>query len=85
MLSELEAITEVVRTYEVGHIVSSLEPRNIAAAINTMLSDRAALADMHYNALKAAQNSLCWEQESSKLIQLYQDIGKSAGKTRYLK
>ncbi len=85
LTSELEAITEVVRTYEVGHIVSSLEPRNIAAAINTMLSDRAALADMHYNALKAAQNSLCWEQESSKLIQLYQDIGKSAGKTRYLK
>ena len=85
LTSELESIAEVVRTYEVGHIVFSLEPRNIAAAINTMLSNRAALAVMHYNALKAAQNSLCWEQELSKLIQLYQDIEKGAGKTRHLK
>lgn len=84
LTSELEAITEVVRTYEVGQIVSSLEPRNIAAAINTMLSDRAALGDMHYNALKAAQNSLCWEQESSKLIHFYRDIQQRAGKTGHV-
>lgn len=85
LTSSLEAITEIVRTYEVGQIVSSLEPRNIAVAINTMLANRAALADMHYNALRAAQNSLCWEQEASKLIQLYQDMGQSAGRTRHLK
>ncbi len=83
LTSSLDAIAELVKDYEVGHIVSSLEPQNIAAAINTILADREALRDMRYNALKAAQSEFCWEQEYPKLIHFYQDIWQRASKTKH--
>ena len=74
LTSPLDAVTEVIRTYDVGQIVSSLAPADVASAINTMLADPAALARMRRNALDAAQYKLCWEKETSHLIQLYHDI-----------
>ncbi len=72
--SSLEAMVEVINGYDVGQILSSLEPADIGAAINSMLADPAALARMHDNALTAARQELYWEKESTKLIQLYQSI-----------
>jgi glycosyltransferase involved in cell wall biosynthesis len=74
LTSELDAVVEVIRTYDVGQIVSSLAPADVGAAINTMLADRVALARMRRNALEAAQQDLCWEKESRRLIHLYHDI-----------
>ncbi len=73
--SQLDAVAEVIRTYDVGQIVSSLAPTDVGAAINAMLADSAALARMHCNALNAAQQKFLWEKESSQLIGLYQEIG----------
>ena len=42
--------------------------------MNTMLADQAALARFGANALAASKHELCWEIESQRLIQLYQDI-----------
>ena len=72
--SPLDAIAEVLKTYNVGQIVSSLAPADVAAAINIILADRAALARMRLNALEAAKHELCWEKESLQLISLYQKI-----------
>lgn len=69
--SELEAVSEVIKTYNVGHVVSPLAPEDIAAAISAMLTDRVALARMRRNALYAAQHIFCWEKEKEQLIQLY--------------
>ena len=74
LASPLEAITDVIRAYDIGQIVSSLVPADVAAAINTLLADVAPLARMRRNALEAAQYDLCWEKETNSLIQLYQDI-----------
>ena len=71
--SQLEAIVEVIRTYDVGEVVPSLEPTAIATAINTMLVDTAALDRMHRNALRAAHDC-CWEQDSQHLISLYRKV-----------
>ena len=73
LTSELDAVVEVIKTYDVGRIVSSLSPEDVASAINTMLADRSALTRMHGNALKAAQDC-CWEKDSQQLINLYQKI-----------
>jgi glycosyltransferase involved in cell wall biosynthesis len=72
--SQLPAIAEVINTYDVGQIVSSLVPAEIAAAINAMLEDQAALERMHRNALEAAQHELSWEKEQRKLLRLYYDL-----------
>lgn len=72
--SQLEAIVEIIKTYDVGQIVTSFEPEAIGAAINTMLADNTALQRMSQNALEASKNELNWEKESTKLINLYKNI-----------
>jgi len=74
LATSLDAVADVLRTYDVGRIVSSLKPEDIGAAINEMLADRDALASMRRNALEAVQHDLCWEKERQQLIRLYQDI-----------
>ena len=70
----LDAVTDVLHSYNVGRIVPSLNPEDIGAAINEMVADRDTLASMRRNALEAAQHDLCWEKESHQLLRLYQDI-----------
>jgi glycosyltransferase involved in cell wall biosynthesis len=74
LASRLDAVTEVIKIYEVGQIVSSLAPTDVGAAINAMLADGDALARMRRNALNAAQQDLCWEKESKRLIHFYREI-----------
>ncbi len=73
LASQLAAVSEVIRTYNVGRLVSSPTPADIGAAINSMLADRNALERMHHNALCAAKE-FCWEKESQHLIQLYRKV-----------
>lgn len=70
--SQIEAISNVISTYEVGQVVTSLAPEDIAKAINTLMADHTSLARMRRNALYAAQQVFCWEKEKEKLIALYQ-------------
>lgn len=72
--SQLEAVVEILQSYDVGRIVVSTEPRDIGAAINAMLADQVALAHMSSNALQAVKHDLCWEQERNQLIRLYERI-----------
>ncbi len=74
LTSPLEAVVEIVNSYQVGRVVSSLDPREVGQTINTMLADRAELARFRVNALAASERELCWEVESQRLIQIYQDI-----------
>jgi glycosyltransferase involved in cell wall biosynthesis len=74
LTSELEAVVEVIKTYDVGQVVSSLAPADIGAAINNMLADPVALASMRRNALDAAQYVFNWEKEKQQLFRLYHEI-----------
>jgi glycosyltransferase involved in cell wall biosynthesis len=74
LASSLDAISDIVRTHEVGQIVSSLSPEDVGAAINAMLSDQVTLARMRRNALEAARHEFHWEKESQKLVRLYHEI-----------
>lgn len=79
LASRLEAVSEVIRTYNVGQMVSSLTPEDIGAAINAMFADPDALDRMRRNALEVTRHELCWEKEKSHLIHLYQDILERRG------
>jgi glycosyltransferase involved in cell wall biosynthesis len=72
--SELDAVKEVIKTYNVGQVVSSLAPADVGAAITAMLSDPVALAEMRQHALDAARQEFCWEKEKQRLLQFYQNI-----------
>lgn len=72
--SALDATSEVIKSYDVGQVVSSLTALDVGSAINTMLADGDTLARMRMNALEAAQHELCWEKESDQLIALYRKI-----------
>ena len=74
LATQLDAVEEIIQTYDVGRIVPSAESKDIGAAINAMLADREALTRMSRNALEAAERDLCWEKESKQLICLYQEI-----------
>lgn len=79
---EVDSIANVLRTHDVGLVLSSLEPSAIAAGINTMLADREALARMQRNALEISQNEFNWEKESPRVIRLYREILALQGEER---
>jgi glycosyltransferase involved in cell wall biosynthesis len=74
LTSPLEAIVDVIKTYDVGQVLSSLAPADIGEAINRMLADPVGLARQRSNALEAARNEFYWEKERLRLIHLYQGI-----------
>jgi glycosyltransferase involved in cell wall biosynthesis len=74
LATPLDAVSDILRTYDVGQIVSSLLPADVGAAINAMMADAAACERMRHNALSAAQRELCWEKERQQLITLYSRI-----------
>ncbi|HZO72849.1 MAG TPA: glycosyltransferase [Ktedonobacteraceae bacterium] len=69
--SPVPAIVEVVKQYDVGCIIPSLAPKDVGDAINTMLEDQEALLRMRENTGRAAREC-CWEEDSVRLISLYQ-------------
>lgn len=74
LTSELGAVVDIVERYDVGQVVRSVEPGAIAAALNALLADDAALQRMRQNALESAKNELNWEKDSLQLVRLYEDI-----------
>jgi glycosyltransferase involved in cell wall biosynthesis len=79
LASPLGAITEVIKTCDVGQVLPSLAPVDVGAAINAILADRAALESMRRNALEVAQHEFCWEKERVQLIHLYHRVLGSSG------
>lgn len=74
LASSLPAVEEVIKTYDVGRVLSSLDPAAVAAEIEAMLIDRARLDLMRRNALDAAQDEFKWEKERHQLLHLYETI-----------
>jgi glycosyltransferase involved in cell wall biosynthesis len=74
LASPLDAVAEVLTSADMGRIVSSLEPRAVAAAINGLLADEAGRARLRDNALRAAREVFRWELEQSTLVALYQRL-----------
>jgi glycosyltransferase involved in cell wall biosynthesis len=74
LASPLVAIADVLRSYDVGRVVSSMEPSDVGQAIGAMLADSEALARMRRNALQATRQELCWEVEQQRLLSLYASL-----------
>ena len=74
LASPLRAIAEIIEANDVGQVLNSLEPIDVAESINALLADKEGLARMRRNALIAAQQEFHWEKERTRLLGLYRDI-----------
>jgi glycosyltransferase involved in cell wall biosynthesis len=74
LTTPLDAVVELVRRYEVGWEIASMEPQVVAQAINGMLADPIELARMRANALAACKQDLRWDVEKGTLVALYQRV-----------
>ncbi len=62
LVSDLPEIKKIVEGYEVGIVVKSHEPKEIAASIKKLISDKSLYAHFAVNTKNAA-NELTWENE----------------------
>ncbi len=67
-ISDLPEMSQLLRQYDLGRTIAAVEPKAIAAAVNSL--DRGAIALYKRNALAAAQE-LNWERESEKMVSHY--------------
>ena len=72
--SQLDVVADIIKTYGVGQVISSLEPAAIGQAINEMLVNPIALTQMGHHGREAVQHEFSWEEEQKKLILLYRNI-----------
>lgn len=71
-VSDLPVLREIVTTHGVGVVFDTASPAQMAATLNRIT--RQDLIRMKASALKAARETYNFEQESAKLIKIYQDI-----------
>ncbi len=71
-VSDLPVLREIVTTHGVGVVFDTASPAQMAATLSQITQQD--LIKMRANALKAAKETYNFEQESTKLIKIYQDI-----------
>jgi glycosyltransferase involved in cell wall biosynthesis len=75
--SNFPALSSVVEGYNLGKTCNPEDPRDIAAAINWILSDKERYSELRKNARKAAK-VFNWENEAEKLRDIYERLKNSS-------
>lgn len=70
--SRLPEMQRLIEQHEVGVTFEPGNPADMAGAINRLLKDPDAIAEMKQNARLASQQELNWGAESQKLLKVYQ-------------
>jgi glycosyltransferase involved in cell wall biosynthesis len=78
LASPLDAVAEILTTYDAGRVVASLEPQAVAEAISALLADEGARRRMRENGWRAAREEFRWELEQRTLVALYQRMFSQA-------
>ncbi len=69
--TELDAVADILRRYDVGVVIPSTVPEVVGKAISATLADTPGRMRMRRNALAASQGDLRWEVEQERLVALY--------------
>lgn len=72
--SNFPDLKQIVEGHKLGVTLDPASPRDIARAIDYVLSDKDRYEEMRRNALEAAK-IFNWENESRKLLALYEGLG----------
>lgn len=73
VINNLEGMATLNQCYEIGYIADNY--KDMAEKIDKLLSDPADYAQKVTN-MRRAQQELCWENQESKLVELYQRVLK---------
>ena len=73
LASDLPEVRKIVEGYDVGMIISSHDPVEIANALMKMIADTDSMARWKKNAIHAS-GELNWEKEQRVLINFFQEI-----------
>ena len=76
LASDLVEIRAIIEQYQVGEIVSNMEPSYLSQKMANFLNNESKLAEYKRNALKAAEE-LCWEKEKIKFEQVISNVVKA--------
>ncbi len=71
--SNFPELKKIIEGYGIGKTFDPEDPKDIAASINYILSDRQRLETMHNNSLQAAK-IFNWSNEAKKLLTIYSDL-----------
>jgi glycosyltransferase involved in cell wall biosynthesis len=73
LVSDLPEMAGVVHQYEIGKVISTIDPRELARTFTEMLTDRIKRNVWLAN-LEKASAGLCWENEEKKLAAVYHQV-----------
>lgn len=72
--TDVGSIPEVIEEGKTGYTVPSNNPERLAEAVIKILKDRELRKFLGKNALKKAQNELCWSNVAAKTMEIYYSI-----------
>ena len=75
--TDLPEIAKIVHEYNCGILISEPSPEEISKAIIKLRDNRDLLAELKHNATVASE-TLNWENESKKVVELYRSVLKSS-------
>jgi glycosyltransferase involved in cell wall biosynthesis len=73
LVSDLPEMAAVVRKYDIGKVIRTTDPRELASCISSILGN-AADRDRWRENLRVASEELCWEKEEGKLLGIFQKV-----------
>ena len=72
--ADLPHIRKIVDTYQVGLCANSQDPRDIAAKLNVLISDRQLRQRMGQDSLKVAREEFTWSRSQERLLEIYHTL-----------
>ena len=76
LASPLPEVRSIVEKYEIGELLRSYDPEQMADQIRSMLHDRGKREHWKKSLVNAAK-TLCWEKERKELIRIFRQAGIS--------
>lgn len=73
LASDLPEVSKIVKSYDIGLISTSHDPRHLAQCMRDLFSDASRLARWKEN-LKLAAEECCWEREENRLLEIFKDV-----------
>lgn len=72
--SELDAVAGIVREFDIGVVVPTLDPETVGRVISATLDDTDGRERMRRNALAASLRTFRWDVEQRSLLALYENV-----------
>jgi glycosyltransferase involved in cell wall biosynthesis len=74
IVSNLQEVASIVKSYDIGMVCDNVEAEDIAACMQSVLSDASLRTKWKVN-LDVAASEVCWEREEERLIAFYAGLG----------